>query len=112
MCEILEYEIPIRQGIEGTKLLIPDLDVTILSYQNNLCPSNYKPKVLCFWEGDLEVVLQVEDKTITLNDHDERNSKQDYYNTNTHNYTFKGLGPKVVDRRDTFLIAQVKVCPL
>ncbi|SOB74035.1 hypothetical protein BQ9231_00152 [Cedratvirus lausannensis] len=112
MCEILEFEIPLKDGIKGTKLLIPGLDVSIVSYRSSLCPSNYNKSIVCFWEGDLEVVLQVGNKTITLNDHDKKNNKEHHYNTNTHEYIFKGLGPKVVKMKDTFLIAEVKVCNL
>ena len=119
MCEILEFEIPINEFIKGTKLLIPGLDVTVFSYRNSICPSRYGQGIRCFWEGDLEVVLEVDShsagsgkRRITLNDHDARQNKQNYYRSDKHSYRFFGSESKIVNKVHTFLIMKVEICPL
>ncbi|QIN54538.1 hypothetical protein [Cedratvirus kamchatka] len=119
MCEVLEFEIPIRETIKGTKLLIPGLEATVFSYRNSICPSRYGQGIRCFWEGDLEVVLEVDSsgtgsgkRRITLNDHDARKNNESYHRSNNYDYRFFGSKSKVVNKKDTFLIFEIEICPL
>lgn len=99
-----EYLIPTRDDLVGEKINIfgfPELDITYVSYQNNLCESNYNPDVRCFWEGDLSVDLLVNGKLITINDHDQK--KGDINRVN--NFIFQGIGNEVKNgsRDETYL---------
>lgn len=110
MCEVLTFDIPIKESVKGMKLLIPDLNAAVVSYRNSICRSRYDQGVRCFWEGDLEVVLDVEGKKIVLNDHDDRQHKKGYFTKSDHTYHFVGKSSKVVNKRDTFLVLEVQIC--
>lgn len=110
MSNIHEYQLQISDKLFGRKLSFqdfPDLDVVYVSSQNNLCPSNYSD-AMCIWEGDLDVVLQVNGEQVMLNDHDS--------NSNTNRtvrvagYEFQGLRPLVKNRsiNHTYLIFSIK----
>lgn len=116
MCESQEYHIQIGdqfrdQQLELTKF--PELKITYLTADNHLCPSFYK-NAECFWEGDITLKLKVNDREITLNDHDTRRNRESTMETDKYKYTFEGIGPLVHNRSydETYLIISVKRCPL
>jgi|SRR5579863_6384158 hypothetical protein len=86
----------------------PNLTGTYISFRNSLCPSRYDSSIRCFWEGDLEVVVKLNGKEITINDHDFKRGNRSIVD----NYIIQGLAAVVENRsRDEtylkFLIRQV-----
>lgn len=79
----------------------PDLQGKYIKYNNNLCPSRYDSKIMCFWEGDLSITLVLNDKEITINDHDAKNGRFSVVD----NYIIQGLRTVINNRsrEETFL---------
>jgi predicted secreted protein len=105
-----EYKLLISDALLNHKLdieIFPDLNIIYKGYQNNLCISRYTD-ARCVWEGDLEVTLLINGKTVILNDHDKR--KGIIYKVG--NYEFQGDHALVIDRsRDkTYLVFTIHKC--
>lgn len=90
----------------------PELNMKYLGYENNLCHSNYS-SAMCVWEGDLNITISVNGKTITINDHDSRREKVNIIISNGFQYIFQGLRPHVENRsRDqTYLVFRIIKVP-
>lgn len=104
-----EYYLPIDENIIGEKLYLdefPELKITVLGLRNRLCPSYRNPNIKCFWEGDLEVVLNVNGKEIIINDHDSRRGVRHDFAVNSTIYMFRGLRPEVRGH-DIYLVFSV-----
>jgi hypothetical protein len=68
------FEILISPECNGENIKIeqfPDLKIEYISSRSGIC----HPHVCCCWGGDIELVLKVNDKEISLHDHDEQNHK-------------------------------------
>lgn len=103
-----EYALPANHNMIGQEIPISnfsDLNIKYMSYENNLCASIYDRGTMCIWEGDLKVTLLVNDKLITLNDHDKRKG----INHRVGRYTFQGIDSEVEDMRKdkTYLIFKI-----
>lgn len=64
------YYLWIHNDIIGNNLIFteyPDLKAKYIKYQNNICSS-----IHCAWEGDLQIVLEINGKEIIINDRDLR----------------------------------------
>ena len=44
----------------------------LVSESNQLCPSNYNPGIVCFWEGLVSIQIEVGSKIFRITDHDSR----------------------------------------
>ena len=116
MCDSYEYRVKISDRLEGQEIKLrnfPELEIVYVHGENHLCPSNYTD-VVCFWEGDLTLVLSMNGREITLNDHDHSKGEQSDIETDEYRYTFQGIAPEVENRSrdETYLIFSVKRCPL
>jgi predicted secreted protein len=114
MCESQTYHILISDEFHNRKLELPhfpELNIIYAKSENHLCPSFYS-HVMCVWEGNLILKLQVNDREITLNDHD--GPHESSLETDKYKYSFQGVGPLVKNRSrdETYLIISVKRCPL
>lgn len=106
-----EYYLLAHNDIIGHHLYFdayPNLTGTYISFKNNLCPSHYNSSIRCFWEGDLEVVVRLNGKQITINDHDYKRGKFSVVD----NYVIQGLGAVIEDNSEDetylkFLIRQI-----
>lgn len=110
MCEVHKYKLQISDSLNGSHLdfkQFPELQVIYLSSQNSLCPSNYS-NIVCFWEGDINLTLEVNGEKITLNDHDKKNDRK----IKVQDYEFQGLEPIVENRSkdQTYLVLSIKKC--
>lgn len=114
MCETLKYKIKIGEELRGRQIDLtrsPELNIIYLQSENNLCPSNYSSAV-CFWEGDLSVVLSINGEKITLNDHDQKRGTKSIVKFGKYRYEFQGVAPHVENRsrNETYLIFSVTKC--
>ena len=111
MCDIHEYEVLINNKFNNTKIDLPeypDLNITYINSENNLCASNYFPLIVCIWEGDISLTLDINNKRITLNDHDKRNNKSHQMD----DYEFQGIEPIVENQSkdQTYIRFSIKKC--
>lgn len=60
----------------------------LLSVENSLCST--EPGVTCFWEGILAIKLEIEGKTVNIDDHDVKHNKSSTITVNGKTYTFQG----------------------
>lgn len=114
MCETVEQAMRISDDHKGWKISVnefPELNITVLHSENHLCPSNYT-NVICFWEGDLSLTLDVNGTEITLNDHDSRKDKTSVIQTTEYEYKFQGTHPRVKNRsrEETYLVFTIERC--
>lgn len=86
----------------------PELIIKYIDFRNNLYSSNYNSSITCFWEGDLEITLDVNGYPVTLNDQ----GRDESHNviSGGYKYIFQGLNPEVVNssRDQTYLTFRVK----
>ncbi len=82
----------------------PELRIKYLYYKNNLCPSNYSDAKQ-IWEGDLSITLLVNDKIITINNHDKRQNNANNVKTSSSKYIFQGISYFILNksREETYL---------
>jgi predicted secreted protein len=67
----------------------PELTFYYLEGRNSLCPGD--TGVVCFWEGDLAIKLEINGHILELNDHDEKRGDKYQIIINSHKYTFQGI---------------------
>jgi predicted secreted protein len=67
----------------------PELTFYYLEGRNSLCPGD--TGVVCFWEGDLALKLDVNGHILELNDHDEKRGDKYQIVVGSHKYTFQGI---------------------
>lgn len=107
-CELLA-----RDDLVGQNFIYNnDINIKYVSYREKLCPSQYDNSIRCFWEGDLEITLNVNGKDIVINDHDQRKGKISMIGTRNAVYQFQGLGPRIVnnDENQTYLVFKITKC--
>ena len=116
MCD--EQQFSIRVGDSNARQLhlgaFPELAIVYLRSENNLCASRFGVKLMCFWEGDLNVTLEVDGKEIIVNDHDQKNSVSQTIQTDDYSYVFQGI-EAIVERQSrehTYLLFSVRRCPI
>lgn len=107
MCERQEYQLIINDNLNGEKLSFPefpDLDITYIKSQNNLCHSYYFDS-MCIQAGNLSVTLKINEHLITL-----KSDMKDKIIIN--DYKFKGLMPLVKNKskNQTYIIILVEKC--
>ena len=105
---LFQYALPARDDMIGQEIPIsnfPDLNIRYLSYENNLCASNYNPGTMCISEGHLNITLSINNKIITIDDHDKRKGIINRIGR----YTFQGIDSEVEDMRKdkTYLIFKI-----
>ena len=108
-----EYKLPVRKDFINKIIEVPDfpeLQIRYLDAENNLCPSHYNGNIRCFWEGDLNVTLDVNGNQITINDHDQKKGNVNIVSVHDVQYIFQGIRPHIInDSRDqTYLIFTIK----
>ena len=107
MCERQEYQLIIDNNLSGQKLTFPefpDLDITYIRSENNLCPSYYS-QAMCIQAGNLSITLKVNEHLLTL--------KSDMKNEIViENYEFKGLMPIVKNKSkdQTYIVISIQKC--
>ena len=110
-----EYELHANPALISKNVkfkLLPELNIEILDYQNNLCPSHYSDAV-CVWEGDLSATFLVNGQVVTVNDHDRQKGKFDTIGVNGFKYMFQGTNSYVKNKSkdETYLIFTVTKVP-
>lgn len=109
-----QFELPARDDFIGKNFIYNDLNIKYVSYKINLCPSQYTSYTMtCFWEGDLEITLNVNGKEITINDHDQQKSKTSMIATQNTIYQFQGLTSIIInkDKNQIYLVFKITKCP-
>jgi len=107
MCERQEYQLLIDDNLNGQKLefgKFPELDITYIKNENNLCPSYYS-KANCIQNGNLSITLKINDHIITL--------KSDMKNDMIiDNYKFRGLKALVKNKskKETYIVFSIEKC--
>ena len=68
----------------------PELIIKYLEGHNHLCPTDKYKTIVCFWEGDLELTIEVNETIIKLNDHDEKKNESATITVGNNKYIFQG----------------------
>ena len=87
---------------------LPELNVVYQAFENRLCSTRYGssgPK--CFWEGDLEITLNINGHIITINDHDKKQHKVTPFDLKRAIDYQQGIGQLIVG--NTYLIQGIGV---
>ncbi len=106
-----KYQILISDKVKTITLKeLPQLNIKYISAKNELCGSAFGEGMMCFWEGSVEVELEVNGLTITVNDHDSRNGIISRI-VGDPTYEIQGLRSIVIDqdRNKTYIVIQIKV---
>ncbi len=108
MCDRQEYQLIIHDKLNEQGLSFPefpDLDITYIKSENNLCPSYYDSGTMCIQAGNLRVTLKINEHIITLKTNMENEVRID-------NYEFKGLKPIVKNKSkdQTYIVISVEKC--
>lgn len=111
-----EYEIRITRDFAGDPVVLeefPELEILYESAENRLCSSNYRPEIKCVSEGYLSLVLRVNGKRVTINDHDKRFGKWSVIVIEEREYLFQGIQPIVLNksREETYIVFAVESRP-
>jgi predicted secreted protein len=102
MCEYQKYSLIIDNKLNGQSLNFPefpDLNVTYIKSENNLCPSYYSKA------GNLSIILKINDNLIVLNS----NMKNEIV---IDDYKFKGLELIVKSKKETYMIISIEKCDI
>jgi hypothetical protein len=98
------YKIHINNEFKKQKIPIddfPDLNIIYISSEIHLCPNKFGKDVICVWEGDISITLNVNGELITLKSSDAKNKKIHKVN----GYELQGIGYSVKNhsRQETYL---------
>lgn len=72
-----------------------ELHKCVVRGSQSICGSRLGLNIVCFWEGDLAVTLEIAGQTITINDHDKRRDRTSEITIGTTTYTFQGYEVEV-----------------
>lgn len=98
------YKIHINNEFKNQKIPLddfPELNIIYISSKIHLCPNKFGKDVVCFWEGDISVTLEINGQLITLKSSDKKNDITHIVD----GYIFQGTGyyVKNLSKQETYL---------
>lgn len=109
--QVKHYKFEVTADCKSYRTVIDGIEIEYISCTNSLCPSSINPdlNMRCFWEGELEIELYVDNQHIFLKNTDKKNNKYSYIKIGDKKYVIFGTGFKTENKKLYLLASQIQV---